>query len=66
MANSDECPLDPRISEALTMLFAAHFDGDEMRILAAMRNLEFLDSMAHLLSDHPKPATDDHLKTGQR
>src|SRR2546427_3127566 len=41
MANSYECPLDPRISEALTMLFGAHFDGDAMRIQAALRNLEF-------------------------
>ncbi len=33
-------------NDAVTMLFEAHRERDRMRIEAAMRHLEFLDTMA--------------------
>jgi hypothetical protein len=35
-------------------------------IIAAMRRYDATDGMDYTLSDHPKPANEYHLKTGQR
>jgi hypothetical protein len=40
--------VDNAKSEAVHMLFSAHFDGDQLRIRAALAQLEFLATLEEL------------------